>query len=338
MKTEQTNENDNLNNEIIRWGCKYLSSHGHILKSNLPENIQNTPWSYVVRFVTSDAGYIYLKHTPNLLALEAIITQILHDQFHAPVPEIIANNTELNCFLMKDAGRPLRETLKQEFDATLLCKAIDQFTSIQLAVADYTDIFLNIGVPDWRLDKLPDLYSQSLAQKEILIADGLSEIEISELESLLPKVSTLCKKLSSYSIKQTMVQCDFHDNNILINNISKNITFIDLGEIVISHPFFSLVGCLRQAKTHHALTDKDNDYLLLIEACLKNYMDCESKKVLLDAFAIAHLLWFVYEALAQYRLRLACDPERFMSFQRHGKLSGRLKEFITAWTAIDRAF
>ena len=111
----------------------------------------------------------------------------MHDQFHASVPEVIAHNAELNCFLMKDAGRPLREILKKQFDAALLCKAIDQFTSIQLAVADHVNIFLDIGVPDWRLDKLPDLYKQLLSQKDILIADGLSEIEISELEDTASK-------------------------------------------------------------------------------------------------------------------------------------------------------
>ncbi len=57
---------------------------------------------------------------------------------------------------------------------------------------------------------------------------------------LLPKASILCKKLSDYSIKQTIVQPDFNDNNTLIDNVS-NITTIDLGEIVISHPFFSLL-------------------------------------------------------------------------------------------------
>ncbi|KTD20973.1 Predicted phosphotransferase related to Ser/Thr protein kinases [Legionella lansingensis] len=326
--------NDNLNKEIIRWGGKYLSSHGYTLKSNLPENVQNTPWSYVVRFATSE-GYIYLKHTPDLLALEAIITRVLHDQFHASVPKVIAHNAELNCFLMKDAGRPLREILKKQFDATLLCKAIDQFTSIQLAVADHVNIFLNIGVPDWRLDKLPALYKQLLSQKDILIADGLSDVEISELETLLPKVSELCKKLSGYSLKQTIVQCDFHDNNILIADKSQDITIIDLGEVVISHPFFSLIGCLRQVKLHHALTAEDNMYLQLMDACFKNYMNFESKKHLLNAFEIAHLLWIIYEALGQYRLRIACDKARFMSFQRHGKLSDRLKEFMTACIAID---
>ena len=154
--------------EMIEWACQYLSSHGYTLKSKLPESVQNTPWSDVIRFATTD-GYIYLKHTPPLLALEAIINQTLHDQFHASVPEVIAHNAKLNCFLMKDAGRPLREILKKQFDAALLCKAIDQFTSMQLAVADHVNIFLDIGVPDWRLDKLPDLFKQLLSQKDILI-------------------------------------------------------------------------------------------------------------------------------------------------------------------------
>lgn len=143
---------DNPNKEIIQWACHHLLSHGYTLKSHLPETVQNTPWSHVLRFATSD-GYIYLKHTPKLLALEAVIDQILHD-YSCPVPEVIAHNSKLYCFLMKDAGRPLREILKKKFDAALLCKAIDQFTLMQLTVADHvnTFFFLDIGVPDWRLE------------------------------------------------------------------------------------------------------------------------------------------------------------------------------------------
>jgi hypothetical protein len=326
--------NGNLNEKIIPWACQYLSSHGYRLKSKLPENVLNTPWSDVVRFATAD-GYIYLKHTPALLALEAPVIQILHDQFHASVPIVIAHNTELNCFLMKDAGRSLREILKQQFDATLFCRAIDQFTSLQLATADHADVFLDIGVPDWRLNKLPDLYKELLSQKDLLIEDGLSEIEISELETLFPKVSNLCKKLSDYSIRQTIVQPDFNDNNTLIDDISQDITIIDLGEIVISHPFFSLVNCLHQIKKHHGLTVKDDTYLRIMDACLKNYMNLDSKKHLLDAFAIAQILWFIYWALANYRLMLACDHVKFMSFQMHGRLHDSLKEFMVACIAID---
>lgn len=336
MTIEFVTENENSNQEIIQWGCKTLSSHGYILKSNLPENVQNTPWSYVVRFATSD-GYIYLKHTPELLGLEASIIQILRDQFHASVPEVIAHNAELNCFLMKDAGKSLRGILKEKFDEALLCKAIDQFTSLQLAVADRINVFLDIGVPDWRLDKFPDLYKQLLLQKDLLVADGLSEIEINKLGTLLPKISNLCKKLSGYSIKQTFVQPDFNDNNTLINDISQDITIIDLGEIAISHPFFSLLNCLQVIKKHHALTEEDDRYQRIKDACLKNFLNFESKKNLLDAFETARILFSIYGALCDYRLVIACEKTRFTSsFQRHGRPGISLREFLTACITIDR--
>ena len=280
MKTQFVLENDDLNRRIIRWACDYLSSHGHTLKSNIPENVQNTPWSYVVRFVTSK-GYIYLKHTPHLLALEANILRMLHDH-SCPVAEHINN-------------------------------------------------LIDIGVPDWRLNKLPELFAQLLTQKDLLIEDGLSEKEISELESLIPTVTNLCNELSGYSIKQTIVQPDFNDNNTLIDE-SQNITIIDLGEIVISHPFFSLLNGLQQMEKHHALTDDADDYLKIRDACLNNYMAFESRENLLNAFKLARPLWFVYGALAGHRLIDACGKSEIMSYQ-HGKFVSSLREFIAAWKA-----
>jgi len=208
-----------MTNEIIQWGFSYLSSQGYTLKNNLPENVKDTPWSYLVRFATTD-GFIYLKHTPHQLALEANIIQILHDQFHAPVPEVIASNPELDSFLMKDAGTPLRGLLKKKFDPALLCKAV-----------------------------------------------------------------------------------------------------------VISHPLFSLINFLHQTKKHHALKDEDDAYQQIMDACLKSYMNVESKKRLLDAIAIAEILLFVYGALAGYRLMIACGKEKLMSLQ-PGKFSNELRQLL----------
>lgn len=323
-------KSDNLNKQIIQWGCQKLTSFGYVLKSDIPDNVLNTPWSYVVRFETSD-GYIYLKHTPEPFALEPIIIKILHDQFNAMVPTVIDRNAELNCFLMKDAGRPLREILKHKFDEALLCRAIDQFTSLQIAVADHIDVFLEIGIPDYRLDRLPDLYKNLISQKDLLISEGISEIESNKLKSLLPKVSSLCKKLSGYPIKQTIVQPDFNDNNTLIDDISQDITIIDLGEIVISHPFFSILNCLQQIKKHHGLTVKDDLYLRIKDACFKNYINFfESKEHLSDAFATAQSLCLVYGISYQYRFMIACGKGKLMSFQ-HWKLGDLLKEFITVF-------
>jgi hypothetical protein len=319
---------NNTNEEIIQWACNYLTSNGHVLNSNVPEIIQNTPWSYVIRFATSE-GLIYLKQTPEQLALEATIIQTLRDQFRASVPTVIAHNTELNCFLMKDSGKSLRSILKQNFDDALLCKAIDEFTSLQIAIAEHVDVFFDLGVPDWRLDKFPSLYQQLLSQKDVLIADGLSEMELDELEKLTPILFALCKKLSSYSIRSTLVQPDFNDNNTLIDSVSQKITIIDLGEISISHPFFSLLNCLYVIKKHHALTDEDVRYLRIRDAYLKNYMNFESKDRLLEALEIALLLFPIYGVFAGYRMVHACGPSKFTGpFQRHARPGLLLREFI----------
>jgi hypothetical protein len=296
------------------------------------EIVVKTPWSSVVRINTGNELF-YLKITPALIALEADIIKIMHDQFRAPVPTVIAHNPELHCFLMKDAGTSLRSILKKKFDTDLLCKAIEQFTALQITIADHVDDFIDIGVPDWRLNKMPDLYSQAILQKDLLMADGLSELEMNELEKLHPKITGLCQKLSGYAIKQTIVQPDFNDNNTLIGDISQNITIIDLGEISISHPFFSLLNCLYQVRKHYALTECDHDYLKIKYACLKNYMKCESEKNVADALEIANVLWFVYGLLAHDRLIHACGQEQLLSFQR-GKLSEMLKELIAVYNAL----
>lgn len=203
--------------------------------------------------------------------------------------------------------------------------AIEQFTDLQITVVDHVDAFIDIGVPDWHLNKMHDLYGQAILQKDLLMADGLSELEVNELEKLHQKITGLCQKLSGYAIKETIVQPDFNDNNTLISDNSQNITIIDLGEISISHPFFSLLNCLYQVRKHYVLTECDHDYLKIKHACLKNYMKRESEKNVADVLEIANVLWFVYVLLAYDRLIHACGQEQLLSFQRR-KLSEMLKE------------
>lgn len=315
--------------ESIRWGAQYLLSHGYELKHSQTEVIQNTPWSHVVRFDTAD-GYIYLKQTPEKLFLEASIIQVLRERFQAPVASIIAKNTILNCFLMKDAGKPLRGILKNKFDATLINKGIDSLTSMQLSVADHLDVFLDMGVPDWRLAKFPKLYHELISQKEMLLEDGLSAMEISKLETLTPTVSLLSEKLSNYKIKESIVQPDFNDNNSLIDLQSGKITLIDLGEIAISHPYFSLLNCLRQMKKHHGITEGTDPYLQIQDACLSNFIKYESQERLVEAFSVADILYPLYWSFSNYRLISACDKQKFTSaFDMQGRYALSLKEFMT---------
>ena len=320
----------NERREALEWAIHYLLSNGYKLSESAPDIIQDTPWSYVSRFITS-SGHIYLKCTPKSLGLEVDVIRTLSYALRVPVPEVIAHHPSWHCFLMKDAGATLRSILKRDFDTDLVCEAVNQFATTQLKVADKLDVLMDIGVPDWRLDKLPGLYQQLLLNKDILVEDGLSEIEIQKLNALFTKVSELCEKLSNYAIKQSIVQPDFNDNNTLVDESSHNMTLIDLGELAISHPFFSLHNFLLQMKKHHGLTENDARYLKIKDAYLSNYMHCESKEHLLDAFLMTQLLFPVYCALSDERLLNACDKtslrESFPGQARPGK---SLREFLIA--------
>lgn len=284
----------------VRWAFQVLDSSGDF------EVIQDTPYSFVARIRSKDA-YYYVKQTPPLLALESTITVWLKAELGAHVPVIVASDDERHCFLMQDAGVPLRTILKKQFDLEQLKHAMFDFMALQRKLENQFDQLLAFGVPDWRLDKIPMLYYALLHEEALLQADGLKAVELQTLKENFSSIQSLCEDIAAYGVKPSLVQPDFHDNNILFNEAETQFTFIDLGEIAISHPFFSLVGCLYQAKKHHALTDADEQKLT--KACLSAY-ECQ-EKIINDVKA----LWPVYGALATYRLIEACGIEKMLTYQ-----------------------
>jgi Phosphotransferase enzyme family len=165
---------------------------------------------------------------------------MLYEQFAANVPVLLGINKKLNCFLTKDAGLSLRDYLKQHFQADLLCLAINNYTYIQNMAGEHIQTFLDLGVPDCRLEKFPLLYQQLINQADFLKEDGMTEEELSLLHKLHTQLVSLCERLSSYKIQETLDHCDFHSNNVLIATDTQHLTTIDWGETVITHPLFSL--------------------------------------------------------------------------------------------------
>lgn len=312
---------------ILKWAIDCLISKGYSLQHS-PEIVVETPWSNVIRF-TTPKGDIYLKQTPPSVSLEPKIMQLLADQFHASVPMVIGINVDLHCFLMKDAGQTLRAYLKTEFRPDLLCQAIREFITIQRETENQLKSFLTLGVPDWRLDKFPQLYNQVIQQEEFLKADGMTDKELQILRDSSSQILEQCELLSQYQIPETLVQSDFHSNNILFDPNTQKMTFIDLGETVITHPFFSLHTFLRQAIIHHGVKELDQTYRQLQDACFENWVEI-SKKQLLEGFGLAKKLWPIYSALGAYRLMSGVDLQAFKSYYAHRphRLVGYFREYI----------
>jgi hypothetical protein len=191
---------------IFKWTTDCLASKRYPCEHS-PEIVQETPWSNVFRFTTSK-GDVYLKQPAPLLAQEAKILQLLAYQFNASVPVVIAISDELHCFLMKDAGISLRTYLKSKFHPDLLCQSIKAFAAFQRSIENNIEPFLELEVPDWRLNKLPQLYGQIINQADFLKADGMTDEELQVLHDLYPQISEEFELLSEYNIPQTIVQPD----------------------------------------------------------------------------------------------------------------------------------
>lgn len=323
-----SNESDRLGFQIIHWAKDILKITDKKAFS-MSRAIAKTPWSQVFEINTGHEIF-YLKWSPKMFSKEPKIIRFLDEHTNASVPQIIAENAELNCFLMKNAGQTLRETLNKKFSEALVFRTIEQFTCLQSDITDHVDALLAMGVPDYRLGQIPDLYTQLIKKKDLLLAEGLSEIEIKQLSDLTSTVCKLCKKLASFQVVETIVQPDFNTNNTLVDEQTHKITVIDLGEIVISHPFFSLLNFLYQMKKHHGLSEEDDLYHRLKDACFKSYKPCfTSDKDFQEALATAKLVCIIYGLVDQDRFISACGANKLIE---HGywKLRDLLKTFMAA--------
>ncbi|HAT9060356.1 TPA: phosphotransferase [Legionella pneumophila subsp. pneumophila] len=306
----------------IEWALSALNDSGYQLETLIPEIILDTAWSEVCRFQTNH-GWVYLKKVPSALSLEAKVILLLQKQFNAPVPQIIAHNKELHCFLMQDAGIPLHEVFKQEFKPNLLIDTMHHYTMLQINSADKISLFLDLGAPDWRLPQLPRLYHQLMNEEALLIGDGLTQKELKQLKNLESKLQILCDQLTSFKVPDTFGHADFHDKNILVNPSTHQTTLIDLGEVVITHPFFSFVNCLHRATEHLKLSG--TQYKQLQEACFKDWLSIESSVHLFQIIAIINQCWAIHAVLGEYRLIKSITSTAAESLCRQGRFSSKLK-------------
>lgn len=310
------------NNESIEWAQDYLVRNGYVIEG-FPELIRAMPWSIVTRFSTSK-GSIYLKEMAPLFSLEPTLIRNLSEWDEDSVPKVIAINKDLHCFLMEDAGMQLSKHLKTKFQMDLLAKAVTMCSNSQYKAVNHVDVLLSIGVLDWRLAKLPNLYLHLLNQEAILQDDGLTAAEIKRLHTLHPTVLMLCERLSQYKIPETLEHTDFHDSNILIKN--GHLTIGDWGDAVISHPFFSLASYLNSVTRYYNLKEIDERYVHLQNVYLNTWLEFAPKDQLLEAFQLANRLRPCQVALSFIRVKMC--PNLDSSFCFTGYIAAALRDFM----------
>lgn len=299
---------------LVAWAQASLRGLGYTCLEAEPAFVKRTPWSCVYCFQTSQ-GNFYLKATPAALALEPQLLAWLARYGQAPVPQLIAVNSSLHAFLMRDAGQPLRHILKQHFDPALLAAAVVMFVKLQQVSSQHLAHLTEMGVPDWRFAQWSSLFSAVLADHAMLAAEGISSAEAEQLSALVPVMAARCRLIAKTPIPNSLVQPDFHDNNVLIEPASSQLTLIDVGELVISHPFLSLTNALQQFKHHHAITEQDPIYVRLLNTMLEPFLQYATADELHQVMAQVASLHRIYSVLSEYRLIQCCGYQTISSYQ-----------------------
>jgi len=307
-----------MSNKLLCWVEELLKSRDIKIKNI--NTVVSTPWSDVYCFHTND-GLYYLKRTPKDLFIEAKVFEKLNLFFPLDCPKLIALNQELCCFITKGTGMPLRKYLQETLELQYLFQGLEQFIKLQFEAEPLLEEFLEIGVPDWRLNQFSNLYQNLLDDRELLSGEGLNEQEQQRLKELLPCLTQQCQVLADLNMPQTLVQADCHTNNMLIDADTKKLSFVDLGELVISHPLFSIHNYLLQAVKHHGI--EDEAYEKLINICQKYWPEFDK------AYPLMKAIFPVYSALGCYRLMKSIDILDYYQFYKHRhQLGDSLREYL----------
>lgn len=317
-----------LNNQSITWAQDYLKSNKDVEIITI-EKIVETSYSKVYKLEANNEIF-FLKNTPETLFKEVETLNLLNRFRCKNIPKIISSNKYLNSFLVISCGEmTIRDLTNIDIKFKLLSQGILNYTNIQRFLENHISELVSINLPDWRLQNFSRLYQNLIEQKTFLLDDGISKLELSQLENLQDRVEYYCKKLSSYNLPETINHCDFQDRNMILDNKTGNVNIIDWGESVIAHPFFSLNGCLWNLGYFYNIKPSHEIYKKIQKECISTWIIDYDEKNLMEAFNIAYKLHGVFAALSYEYLYKSTEKLSKTVQQEHaGALSGCLRTFL----------
>lgn len=313
---------------VIDWATAVLQQRDIVVLQC--RDVVHTAYSHVVE-LTSDHGQFFLKYVPRALYCEASMLKFLSGQGVTLIPELVEANDDLSAFIMRSCGDgTLRQLYEKSVYLHAVCEGVQHYAAMQsqLAYASYALLARGLA-DDWRMDKFTHHYQQLLNQQQLLLDEGLSQAEIATLKRLIERCQQLCDQLLALGMPETLCHIDFHDNNMLLDQVSGRVAIIDWGECAVSQPLLSLAGFLWNLSYFHGLNESSDLMQSLKHAYYQVWLADVDQLTLHKAFDAAQQLLGVYAALGYWRLYQATAELPQGVQQTHGgSIAGCLRSFI----------
>jgi hypothetical protein len=213
-----------------RWIADRLGELG-LTRTGPIEQPHVRQWSTAMR-VPTDVGDVWFKANIEALAYEAGLVALLAERRPDVVPPLLAWDRDTGWMLMSDAGAMLRHIEGEEAWLDVWRDVLPRYAALQVAVTEDVAALLTLGVPDLRLETLPERYEQVVGE----VGAGV------RFRKAVPRVIDLRDRLASYGVAETVQHDDLHDAQIFVRNGRAQV--LDWGDACISHPFFTLAVSL----------------------------------------------------------------------------------------------
>jgi len=286
----------------IGWAAEHLQKFGYVNKLLNAELIADTEYSCVHRLTDGDTSF-FLKQCPEKFYVEPALIKHLSHIGCIGLPGIIAENEQLHCFLMYSAGdQTVKAICETRVNEVLLLRSIRQYTQIQRACEKEVATLFSFGLGDWQLTKFSTLCLALIKQRSQLVDAGLTVFEYSKLLALYPLIKIFVETLGKYKLPATISHCDFHPGNTIYDAQADQLTIIDWGETVISHPFFSLCGFIWNLTYWFKLAQDDEVLIKCRREAIKVWLEYYDEETLMMILNKINQLSPLYAALVYYQL------------------------------------
>ena len=296
--------------QVTEWIHEELQRHSLRITGEI-EQPRMLAWSTVLH-VPTDQGKLFFKATAPETIYEAALTQALANWFPDCMPELIAVEAGRGWMLTRDGGEQLRATIRPTKDLVPWQPVILRYAQVQVGLAEHLTELLSLRLPDNRLNVLPGLFSELLADEESLMIDqekGVTSAEWEEVKGKLRRLEEICRDLAAFGIPESLNHGDFHDGNVLVKD--RRITFFDWADASVTHPFTSLRTFFVSIELSLELEDytftPEMDALLNLH--LKPWEKFASKEDLLAAYRLSKPVASVVKALSWHQSITHMEPE-----------------------------
>jgi len=242
-----------------------------------------------VHYVPTSSGAAWFKACGEVQAFEPRLSAALYSRWPDRVGAVIAHDEERRWLLLDDAGRPA-EVFGDRVD--VWPQVLPLYAELQRGEVAHARSHVAHGVPDLRVEALPERYGQLLDRPDL----PLDPDEMRRLHVFAPRFAALCDELAAHALPATIQHDDLHYANVYARGSALRV--LDWGDASVGHPFASLVVTFRFLEQRDGVAPGDPLFARLRDAYLEPWGEG-----LGDAFELAMRVGSFALAIAWLRQR-----------------------------------